>query len=304
MRPRVLITGGSGLLALNWALAVRDRCEVVLGLHKRNVSLSGVSVKTIDLDSVESFARVLEEIKPQVVIHTAGLASIEKCESQPELAHHVNVTLTSNVATACTLHEIKLVHISTDHLFSGEEPFATEGQPVAPKNVYGSTKAEAEYRVLEINSKALVIRTNFYGWGTSYRNSFSDAVINAVRAKRELTLFQDIFYTPILAEVTALTVHDLIDLEVSGVFNVVGDERLSKYEFGLKIAAEFGLDPKRIIPGLLYEHPHLVQRPQDMSLSNQRARDLLGRRLGSVQEHIARLHQQEFNGLAQESRIL
>jgi dTDP-4-dehydrorhamnose reductase len=304
MRPRVLITGGSGLLALNWALAVRDRCKVILGLHKRNVSLSGASVKAINFESVDYFARALEEVKPQIVIHTAGLTSVEKCEFQPELAHQVNVTLASNVAKACMLQEITLVHISTDHLFSGGEPFTTEDQQVAPRNVYGRTKAEAEYRVLEVNSKALVIRTNFYGWGTSYRKSFSDHVIDAVRAKKELTLFQDVFHTPILAEVMALAVHDLIDLKVSGVFNVVGDERLTKYELGLEIAREFDLDSNRITPSMLTTQRHLVQRPQDMSLSNQKIRDLLGRRLGGVQDHLARLHQQELNGLSQESRIL
>jgi len=304
MKPRILITGGSGLLALNWALAVRDRCEVILGLHKRQVSLSGVSVKTIDLESVDYFVRVLEEVKPQVVIHTAGLTSVEKCESQPELAHQVNVTLAANVARACTLHGIKFVHISTDHLFSGNEPFVTEDQPVSPRNVYGQTKAEAEHRVLDSNSQALVIRTNFYGWGTSYRHSFSDTIIDALRAGKELTLFQDVFYTPILAEVAALAVHDLIDLRASGIFNVVGDERLSKYEFGLKIAEEFDLDPNRIIPTMFADQPNLVQRPQDMSLPNQKTRDLLGRRLGGMQAHMARLHQQELNGLAQESRTL
>lgn len=304
MRPRVLITGGSGLLASNWALAVRDRFEVILGLHKRHVSQTGVSSKNIDLESVDKFVSALEEVKPQVVINTAGLASVEKCESHPELAYQVNVMLASTVAKACRLHGVKLVHISTDHLFSGEESFMTEDQPVAPRNVYGQTKAEAEQRVLDANSQSLVIRTNFYGWGTSYRHSFSDTIIDALRAGKELMLFQDVFYTPLLAEEAASVVHDLIDLKVSGVFNVVGDQRLSKYEFGIKIAEEFDLDPRGLLPGHFAHQPNLVKRPQDMSLSNQKVRNLLGRQLGGAQEHLARLHQQEINGFAQESRTL
>jgi dTDP-4-dehydrorhamnose reductase len=286
------------LLALNWAMAVHDRCEVILGCHKRNVILAGTCTKWIDLDYVDNFVRVLEEVKPQTVIHTAGLTSVEKCESQPELAHQVNVALASNVAKASTLYGIKLVHISTDHLFSGEESFVAEDQPVAPRNIYGKTKAEAEYRVLEANSQALVIRTNFYGWGTSYRRSFSDVVIDPLRAGKVATLFKDAFFTPILVETLATTVHDLIDRNASGIYHVVGDERISKYEFGLRIAEKFDLDPQGITSGLIGDRPDLVRRPRDMSLSNQKTNVFLGRKLGGVDQHLNRLVQQQHEDVA------
>jgi len=298
MKPRVLITGGSGLLAVNWALAVRDFCEVTLGFHQRKIVLSGSSTKWVDLESVDKFSRTLEEVNPQVVIHTVALTSVEKCESNPALARHVNVTLASNAATACAIHGIQMVHVSTDHLFSGNESFATEDQPVDPRNVYGRTKAEAEHRVFEANSEALVIRTNFYGWGTSYRRSFSDVVIDALRAGKVVTLFKDAFYTPILAETLATTVHDLIDRNASGIYHVVGDERISKYEFGLRIAEKFDLDPQGIASGLMNERLDLVRRPCDMSLSNQKTRDFLGRKLGGVDQHLNRLKQQQHEGLA------
>lgn len=304
MKQRILITGGSGLLALNWAVAVRDRYSITLGLHKRTAFLAGTQAKSIDLESVGDLIRIFEEVGPQAVIHTAGLTSVEKCESEPELARHVNVTLASNVAKACAALGIQLVHISTDHLFSGQEAFVTEEHPVAPINVYGRTKAEAELSVLQSNPQALVIRTNFYAWGSSYRHSFSDIVIKALRAGNDLTLFQDVFYTPILVETVAQAVHELLGHEATGILNVVGDQRISKYEFGLKIAEEFDLDPRGISPGLFADQPNLVQRPHDMSLSNQKVCDLLGRRLGGTQEHIARLHQQELNGLAHEIRTL
>lgn len=304
MQQRVLITGGSGLLALNWAWAVRDRFSVTLGLHKRTVVIPRVQTQAINLESIDNFVRTLEEVAPHVVVHTAGLTSVERCESEPEFARYVNVTLAANVAKACNIAGIKLVHVSTDHLFSGLDSLVDESQPFAPINVYGKTKAEAESRVLEFNPQSLVIRTNFYGWGTSYRHSFSDIVIYSLRAGERLTLFQDVFYTPILAETAAFVVHDLIELKASGIFNVVGDRRLSKYEFGLSLAKEFGLDSQGITPGLLADQANLVQRPHDMSLSNKKASDFLGRKLGGTGEHMARLHQQEISGLAQEIRIL
>ena len=304
MRQRVLITGGSGLLALNWAQAMRNSCAITLGLHNREISLPGTDTKNIDLESVDKLASVFEDLECQVVIHAAGLTSVEQCESEPSLAHHVNVTLATNVAKACATLGIHLVHISSDHLFSGQEPLVTEDQLVAPLNVYGKTKAEAELRVREKNPQALLIRTNFFGWGTSYRTSFSDFVVAALRSGKEVTLYQDIFYTPIVIETAAKAVHDLIDLKVGGIFNIVGDDRVSKYDFGIALADKFNLDPRGISPGLFANQPALTQRPLDMSLSNNKLRSLLGRPVGGLQEQMALLHQQELNGLAQEIRRL
>lgn len=304
MKRTILITGGSGLLALNWALAIRERYSVISGLHEQNISLAGIETRQIDLESVDQLVRTFETVQPQIIIHTAGLTNVEECEAKPNLAQHVNVQLAANVAQACAKRRLSLVHISTDHLFSGEASLIDETHPIAPKNVYGRTKAEAELRVLDAYAQTLVIRTNFYGWGPSYRRSFSDVIIGTLRSGKELMLFKDVFYTPILIEAAAKTVHDLINLKACGIFHVGGDERISKYEFGLKVAEEFNLDSSLIKPGFLTDQVSLVQRPHDMSLSNKKTCNLLGRKLGGVDEHIARLHQQEQSGLVQELHSL
>lgn len=304
MKKTMFITGGSGLLAINWALASRNHSSVTLGLHKRDVLLDGIEVRQIDLESVDHLVRMFETVQPQMVIHTAGLTNVEECEDKPELAQHINVDLAANVARACVNLGLPLIHISTDHLFSGEMSFVAETCPTAPKNVYARTKAEAELRVLEEHAQAIVIRTNFYGWGPSYRRSFSDVVIKALRSGNELTLFKDVFYTPILIEAVTQAAHDLSNMKTQGIYHVVGDERLSKYEFGLKVAEEFKLDSGLIKPGFIVDRPTLVQRPHDMSLSNNKTCTLLGRKLGGADEHIARLRQQEKNGLAQEIQNL
>ena len=304
MKRTILITGGSGLLALNWALAIRERYSVTLGLHERDISLAGIQTRQIELESVSHLVRVFEAVQPQMVIHTAGLTNVEECEAKPDLAQHINVELAANVAQACAKLGLSLVHISTDHLFSGEESLVDETHPIAPKNVYGRTKAKAEFRVLAAHAQALVIRTNFYGWGTSYRRSISDVLIEALRSGKELTLFKDVIYTPNIIESVAQAVLDLVNLKAKGIFHVVGDERISKYEFGLKIAEGFNLDSSLVKPGFLAEQASLVQRPHDMSLSNKKTCNLLGRKLGGVAEHIARLHWQEQNGLAQELQAI
>lgn len=301
---RILFTGGSGLLALNWALATRDSHTVILGLHEREIVLAGVKAIKIDLESVVDLVNTFEVVQPDVVIHTVGLTSVEKCEASPKVAHHINVQLSENVAEACAKLDLPLVHISTDHLFDGTASMVDETFSVEPVNVYGRTKAVAESRVLAVHPKAMVIRTNFYGWGTSYRHSFSDVIIEALRTGKELTLFHDVFYTPILVETAARAVHDLLDLNANGIFHVVGDERISKHEFGLKLAQKFMLNANLIKSGNITDQVSLVRRPHDMSLFNQKVCNLLGRKLGGVEEHIAKLHQQEKNGLAQELQKL
>jgi len=300
MRPKTLITGGSGLLALNWACALRNRQHIILGLHNRQVSLDGVLAVQINLHSLDDLIKQIEVIQPQSVIHAAGLTSIENCESNPTLARELNVTLAINMAKVCAMYEIPLVHISTDHLFSGTDALADENFPISPVNIYGRTKAEAELRVLEENSDALVIRTNFYGWGTSYRQSLSDFIIRALRAGKKLELFDDVFYTPILAETLAQATYDLMALSAKGVFNIVGSQRLSKFDFGLRLAKEFGLDEGLIKATQISKLQSLVKRPLDMSLSNKKAVGFLGRDFGVTNGQLARLRQQEENGMKME----
>jgi len=296
MKPKVFITGGSGLLALNWALALRDRYDFILSMHDRRVRLAEANICRTDLSSVKSVLCDLEKWRPDIVVHAAGLTSVEKCQLDENLAHYVNVNLAVNVAKACSILQLPLVHISTDHLFAGELRMQREDAPVAPLNVYAKTKAEAENRVLDACGNALVVRTNFYGWGTSYRQSFSDIIIKSLRLGRQLTLFKDVFYTPIIASELARSVHSLVDLELSGIFHVVSAQRLSKYDFGIRLAEVFNLDSGLIKPGLMVENSSLVCRPLDMSLSSERASKLLGRSLGGVVDDLRLLLDQELAG--------
>ena len=212
--------------------------------------------------------------------------------------------LAAHVAQACAALGISLVHISTDHLFSGEQALLAENSPTSPVNVYAQTKAEAEIRVLDTHPRALVARTNFFAWGPNYRRSFSDMIIESLRAGEELTLFEDVFFTPILVEVLVEATHNLVAMNSEGIFHLVGDERISKYDFGQKMADKFGLDSSLIKPGSLSDQESLVSRPHDMSLSNRKASNLLGKNFGGVDTQLDRLLQQEQLGVAREVQQL
>ncbi len=301
---RVLITGGSGLLGLNWAAAIRSQSGVHLGTHSRDVSLRGTIAIPLDIDSIDSALRSFDALQLDLVIHAAGLTSVEQCEVNPSKAYHQNVTLARNLAQACGRLGIKLVHISTDHLFDGSDSFADEDATPSPQNIYGKTKAESELRVLEANPSTLVIRTNFFGWGTSYRSSFSDYILQSLRSDKAIKLFEDVFFTPILAESLALTAARLVSLNHSGVVNLVGDTRISKFDFGIRLAEQFQLNKSLISPVKLASRPDLVRRPLDMSLSNNYASNLLGNAPSYLESDIKRLRHQEAQGLARELSAL
>ena len=297
---RVLITGGSGLLGLNWAAAIRSQYEVHLGIHSRGVSFRGTVANPLDIDSFDSALRSFDALQPDLVVHTAGLTSVEQCEADPSKAFHQNVTIARNVAQACEWLGIKLVHISTDHLFDGAYSFVDECAAPSPQNIYGKTKAEGELCLLDANPSALVIRTNFFGWGTSYRSSFSDCIIQFLREGKPIKLFQDVFYTPILAESLAIAATQLVRNKQFGVVNLVGDTRISKFDFGVRLAEEFRLDKNLICSVKFASRPDLVRRPLDMSLSNKYATSQLGNPPSSLDRDIKRLRQQEEHGLAKE----
>lgn len=295
-----MITGGSGLLALNWFAAMRSRYDVILGIHKRKPRLAGATGLKLDLESVGSLEAVLRTYTPVLVVHAAGCTSVEACEANPVQAHHVNVVLSSNVAQACQRAKIPLAYISTDHLFAGASAMSSETEPVTPINEYAKTKAAAEQLVAEACPEALLIRTNFYGWGTNYRQSFSDFIINSLRQGSPISLFDDVHYTPIVVERLAEVVHILAARKASGVYNVVGSERITKYDFGQHLAKVFELDTSLIQRGRLSELSALVSRPRDMSLSNNKVCKLIKHDLGTIDEHLQLLLHQERSGLALE----
>jgi dTDP-4-dehydrorhamnose reductase len=302
MRRTVVVTGGSGLLALNWAAVRRGTDRVVLWLHRRSVALRGVEAVFGDSESDSATERMLGELGADLVIHTAGLTNVDACEARPDEAHVANVQLAARVARSARRSGCDLAHISTDHLFGGETGMITEATDPTPVNVYGQTKAEAEKRVQDAHPDALVVRTNFYCWGPQYRPSFSDRIISSLRDGRSITLFDDVRYTPILADVLAGAVHDLVGAGAAGVFNVSGDDALTKHEFGQRVARRFGLDATLIDRGSVADKPLLAARPRNMRLSNEKLTVRLGRAVGGVDAHLEALFVQEADGRAQELR--
>jgi dTDP-4-dehydrorhamnose reductase len=269
---------------------------VILATHRRRAALAGTTSLELALDDADALDARLAALRPDVVIHTAGMASVDACEREPERAHHVNGVLAGNVATAAARVGARLVHISTDHLFSGTRAFYTEDATPEPLNAYGRSKLAAEQRVAAACPDALVIRTNFFAWGHRYRQSISDWIHASLAAGRTLSMFDDVFVTPILADELARLTHRLLDLGASGIYNVVGEERISKYDLAQRIAATWGFPGALVRRGKIAASQLEAQRPHDMSLDNRKSRERLGTSLGNIADYLRLLQEQERAG--------
>lgn len=295
-KPRLLLTGGSGLLALNWACALRQQWDIILGTHLHAVELLGTTSCRISLDEPASLCRDVKKLSPDLLVHTAGLTNVDLCEKDPSRAFLENVKIAENVARVAEITGIRLIHISTDHLFSGDQSMCSEDACPQPLNEYARSKYLAEKSVQQLCPHALIVRTNFFGWGHANRHSFSDWIIHSLRAGKVIYLFDDVYFTPLIADAVALAAHELVYLKASGIFNLVGNARLSKYDFAYKLARHFSLPTELIKRDQIANANLIANRPKDMSLSDTKIKNILGRDLGSLEESMKSLAIQEAQG--------
>lgn len=287
---KIFFTGGAGLLALNWALYCQKEWDVTLGTFNRKINPSfAKSASLLELQSASALEGFFSRCMPDVVVNSAAITKVEYCELNPSKAYNSNVLFASNVAISCNRLNIPLVHISTDHLFRGSFPNVTEEEEPSPVNVYAKTKADAEIKVASECKNSIIIRTNFFGWGTSYRHSFTDLIISELSNGRPYYAFRDVFFTPILVSDLAQCVFELISKGSRGVFNVSTSNRLSKFDFALSVAKIFGLSQSLVKPISIGSLPNLVARPRDMSLSNKKLSSVLNRGIGNVEDSLYRL---------------
>ncbi len=285
----LFITGISGLLGLNTALQLRERFQTSGCYHSHRVALDGVRCLEVDVRSEGALEEALRDSSPDVILNAVGLTNVEACEANPELAYELNTTAARDIARAATSLGAKLVHVSTDHLFDGADSRMTEDHSVSPLNSYAKSKLDAEGEVLNECPDALVLRTNFFGWGTPIRASLSDWILSALKAQTELRMFSDVFFSPIVINDLVDLIIALVEKNASGVFHVAGADRLSKHAFAVKLAEVFGYSDQGIRSVSLDSVPELTQRPRDMSLNCAKAEAFLGMRMPSVVESIRRL---------------
>ena len=294
---KIVFFGGSSLLAVNWASRIAHDYTVYLIMHKRLIDLPNVNCVVFEDDFEASLGSFFKKIQPDYIVNCAALTNVDQCEKEVEKAKEVNQLWPKKLAQISLEIGSKLIHISTDHLYDGTKNIYTEDDLVSPLNVYGKTKAQAEDEVLSINPIALIVRTNFYGWGLSYRKSFSDFILNGLRSSIHLNLFNDVFYTPIYMGELIRLLHLALMKKLSGIYNFVGNESLSKFEFGVALANAFSYPVELITAVSISSKENLVDRPKNMSMSNQKLTQALGIKILSLEEQIKSMMNEEPKGV-------
>ena len=273
LKKRILFLGGSSFLAHCWSEHIAHECDVFMGIHNKLPESENYTNIKFPFDSETETREKLSLLDLDLIINCIGYTNVENCEINYKQALKTNSQYASLISKISRKIDVKFVHISTDHLFDGKTINNDENTKATPLNNYAKTKLEGEKQVLKFNKEALIVRTNFFGWGPAHKKSFSDFIISSLENNLSISLFSDVNYNPILVSELADAVNNLVEKNSKGIFNVVSKEAISKLNFGYMLAKEFNLDEKLIHDSKLTKRKELVRRPLNMTLSTQKLND-------------------------------
>ncbi len=266
-KKKILITGASGLYGANAVIEGKSKYNI-LGLYNQNlVRIPGANFASIDLTKAKDAHKIINEFKPSAIIHAAAWSNVDGCEENKDLAYKTNVETTQILSNYARDNNIKFVFFSTDAFFEGDKLFTEEDEP-QPINYYGETKLLSEIVIKNTcPTNHLIIRTNFYGWNAQNKLSLSEWILSNIAQKMKTPLFFDVKYSPLYVQVLSKAIFNLIDLNITGTFNIAGSESISKLDFGLKLLEEFNLDTNLVAPSLVKSAGLKARRSKAMALS-------------------------------------
>jgi dTDP-4-dehydrorhamnose reductase len=299
---KILVTGASGLLGLNLCLRNWDS-HTLLGLDRGKLANTPFELIRADLDDPKIASRLIDTVKPDAVIHTAALANLEKCETDLEGARYLNGEIPGILAESAAKASIRFLHISTDAVFDGaKDGIYTEADAPNPPGVYSATKLLGEQNVLSANSAAVVARVNFFGWSLSGTRSLSEFFYNKLSAGQPANGFTDVYFCPMFVGDLADVLLGMLEKSLSGLYHVVGSQALSKYEFGVRIARQFGFDEGLIRPISVEQSELIAKRSHNLRLSVHKLSTDLGQPIPGVSTGIEQFYTQFQQGYPQKMR--
>ena len=274
-RPTVLITGACGLLGAHLMAGLSRQYDVVGVDRNPWWGDAPLEVLTGDLKEPDFLQQTVGSVAPDILIHCAALTNVDACEQEPERAFASNVLLTRYLVRAAPAACL-VVYISTDGVFKGDVPLASEQDPPCPLTVYGRSKVQGEWEVAQATENHLIVRTNFYGWSSGRKTTFGEWLYGALESQQPITLFTDFFFTPIYVVDFVERLTCLLDGAHRGTIHVGGRDRLSKHAFGRLMAQVGQFSTTQIREGSIDQIPSLALRPKDMSLNSRRFVQLIG----------------------------
>ncbi len=279
-KTQVLITGGAGLLA-PFLLEVGQEFGHMVLTSRRN------SDYPADLADAATVLKLIETTQPDVVIHCAAMTDVDACETDEDAADRGNRLTSENLAAALPADR-QLIYISTDQVYPNRSGPHVEGTE-DPVNAYGRSKLAGERAALA-HQNGLVLRTSFFGASrTKGRKSLSDFVVENLEARKHITLFADVLFTPVHAETLAAMIFELAGRRLKGVYNLASRDGLSKADFALKIAKHLGLQTATAAIGQSASQAGRAFRPTDLRMDPSRLEQILGRKMPTLQQEIQKL---------------
>ena len=255
MKMPILMTGSNGQLGWELQRTAPD-----------NVELHCYDVDTLDICDLEAVQTLCEKLRPTWIINAAAYTAVDKAEENKQIAYAVNADGAANLATAAKNCQSRLLHISTDFIFSGNQgkPYQVDDDP-DPKSVYGATKLAGEQKVREIlGDEALIVRT---AWVYStHGNNFVKTLLNLMQKHQQLTIIGDQIGTPTWANGLANALWHAIEKNLNGTQHWTDAGIASWYDFAIAIQEEamsLGLLDNSIpvLPIRTEDYPLPAQRP-------------------------------------------
>ena len=285
---KIIITGGSGFFGINWFCKTSNKYINYLIKNKTSFKIGKKNILAVDLSKKIKIEKIVKELKPDLVIHAAAQTNLDISKKQSTFEKKIQLLITNNIVDICKKHKISLIFISTDQLYNGKNKGKyLEKDNLSPINWYAESKIECENLVKKLK-KSTIIRTNFYGWAPLVRKSFSDFIIFNSQNKK-ISLYDNIFYTPIAINQLIKIISIIIDKKIYGVFNITSKEKISKFDFGLRIKKIFNLKYK-ILKTKYKNFESKIQRPYNMSLCNNKIQKKLAFKIPPLSLQIKELY--------------
>lgn len=252
---KILVTGVKGQLGY----------DVVREGESRGLEMFGTDVDNMDITDAGQVKQVIEDYKPDAVIHCAAYTAVDAAEDNQELCRKINVDGTRNIAEVCKAMDIPMMYFSTDYIFNGQgENFWKEDDEKQPLNVYGRTKYEGELAVQELIQKYFILRISWV-FGVN-GNNFIKTMLRLGKERGAVGVVSDQIGSPTYTYDLAKLVVDMIQTDKYGAYHVTNDGLCSWYEFACEIFKQAGLDV-RVTPLTTAEYPAKAARPFNSRMS-------------------------------------
>ena len=289
---KILITGANGLLGYKLVQLLSKQSDVqTIATGRRMISDLPANVSFSELDITDSIQteKIISQLKPEVVIHTAAMTQVDQCETDRDLCWKANVTGVENLIAACAKNKTHLVHVSTDFIFDGTHGPLDENAVPNPVNYYGESKLAAE-KVIQQSSISWTILRTVLVFGVTpdmSRNNIVLWVKKSLEDGKTINVVNDQWRTPTLAEDLAMGCYLAAKKKASGIYNISGEEMMTPYDIAMQTADFFKLNKSLIHATDSSKFKQPAVRPLKTGFIITKAKNELGYQPHSFKEGLA-----------------